>query len=309
MNNVFPSRLVRIAGHILTVLSLVYVFLKLRDSFGSLLPVRFDVTGMGYLFSGILFWCTAFVTTTYAWILLLGEEGKGLSFRYAFIVMGKSQIAKYLPGNVFHYVGRVALGTQKGLSSGAVILSSGMEAFLAAVNGFILAMMSVLLNPEALPFITAHIPPGSRLALVLVALCAGGIVLFFYRSHAASWLRERRSFFRPARILAVIGIYMSVFLLFGIVLKILLAGLWDIHPGLNWYQFSCGFALAWWLGFITPGAPGGIGIREAVFVTLFGSQLGDGIAIGLAILIRIMTTLSDVFTFIIALVIDRRAMK
>jgi uncharacterized membrane protein YbhN (UPF0104 family) len=41
-------------------------------------------------------------------------------------------------------------------------------------------------------------------------------------------------------------------------------------------------------------------VREAVFVGLFESQMGAGLAVGLAVLLRFITILSDLLTFAIA---------
>jgi uncharacterized membrane protein YbhN (UPF0104 family) len=84
------------------------------------------------------------------------------------------------------------------------------------------------------------------------------------------------------------------------ILSLLVTEVFSLHTDVSWYQFSSCYALAWLLGFIVPGAPGGIGIREAVFVSLFGHALGDGLAAGVAIALRLMTTISDLLTFVIA---------
>jgi uncharacterized membrane protein YbhN (UPF0104 family) len=86
----------------------------------------------------------------------------------------------------------------------------------------------------------------------------------------------------------------------GVLIAYLHASMWDVTSGLHWSQFAVGFSLAWVVGFVVPGAPGGIGVREAVFVSLFAPTLGAGIAANLAIALRLITTLSDVVTFALA---------
>jgi len=58
-----------------------------------------------------------------------------------------------------------------------------------------------------------------------------------------------------------------------------------------------GICLAWVLGFIVPGTPGGIGIREVILAELYAQELGQGIAIGLSIVLRVITSLGDLVTF------------
>jgi len=58
-----------------------------------------------------------------------------------------------------------------------------------------------------------------------------------------------------------------------------------------------GFALAWVLGFIVPGAPGGIGIREVILAGLYAQELGQGIAIGLSVVLRVIPSLGVLVAF------------
>jgi len=58
-----------------------------------------------------------------------------------------------------------------------------------------------------------------------------------------------------------------------------------------------GLASAWVLGFIVPGSPGGIGIREVILAGLYAQELGQGIAIGLSVVLRMITSLGDLVAF------------
>ena len=49
------------------------------------------------------------------------------------------------------------------------------------------------------------------------------------------------------------------------------------------------FTVSWLVGTLMPGAPGGIGVRESIFVVLRGSVLMDYEALLLAVLLRIVT--------------------
>ncbi len=57
------------------------------------------------------------------------------------------------------------------------------------------------------------------------------------------------------------------------------------------------FILSWFLGFIIPGAPGGIGIREAALTLLLGEMLDvDSILLGI-VLYRLVSTAGDILGF------------
>ena len=66
------------------------------------------------------------------------------------------------------------------------------------------------------------------------------------------------------------------------------------------------YVFSWLAGFVVPGAPGGIGIRELVVTVLTrGSALGDTIMLA-AIFHRLASVISDAVTYMIGLVMAKR---
>jgi uncharacterized membrane protein YbhN (UPF0104 family) len=53
------------------------------------------------------------------------------------------------------------------------------------------------------------------------------------------------------------------------------------------------FAIAWAAGFIVPGAPAGLGVREAVLIALIAPSMQAGIAVACVGLHRLITALVD----------------
>ncbi|MGK7888736.1 MAG: UPF0104 family protein, partial [Leptolyngbyaceae cyanobacterium] len=65
-----------------------------------------------------------------------------------------------------------------------------------------------------------------------------------------------------------------------------------------WAQFPAlisGFSLAWMLGLVVPGAPGGIGVFEATAIALLGPSTGlsNGVVVGAVALYRLVSTLAE----------------
>ncbi|QSX36832.1 lysylphosphatidylglycerol synthase domain-containing protein [Shewanella sedimentimangrovi] len=74
----------------------------------------------------------------------------------------------------------------------------------------------------------------------------------------------------------------------------------------NFWLLTGSFALAWVAGFVTPGAPAGLGIRETIMVTLLEPAYGPGAALSLALLLRLITSLGDALAFLAGLWLNRR---
>ncbi len=94
------------------------------------------------------------------------------------------------------------------------------------------------------------------------------------------------------------------FLLTGIILKIQAQWYFGV-ANVDLLQLTCLFAVAWVAGYLTPGAPGGVGVREAMMVLLLPPVVGSGVAVGLAFTLRIATTLGDLVAFLAGMVVRR----
>jgi hypothetical protein len=57
------------------------------------------------------------------------------------------------------------------------------------------------------------------------------------------------------------------------------------------------YAAAWLAGFALPGAPGGLGVREAAFIMLVEPTLGAVPGLEIAMATRVVTTLGDLLFF------------
>jgi hypothetical protein len=101
-------------------------------------------------------------------------------------------------------------------------------------------------------------------------------------------------------ILEVIGLYVVAMLLMGAGLAVLSLGLFPAVP-IDYALLTTAFALAWVVGFVTPGAPAGLGIREALLLLLLGHSMGTANASLLILALRIATTLGDMLCFALGL--------
>ena len=77
----------------------------------------------------------------YAWWNLLEQFGASVSKRWAAKIYGLSQLAKYVPGNIFHLAGRQAMGMSAGVGGRILAKSAlwelGIILIAGAVFGFL----------------------------------------------------------------------------------------------------------------------------------------------------------------------------
>ena len=236
---------------------------------------------------------------SFAWRRLLIWCGhKEISANICNRIYGKSQIAKYIPGNIFHVLGRHILGSQVGIKhivlAGATVYEilgllsisiligfSGMFIFgLGDIYFSLYQIISILLT--ALVIIGLAIP----LAPYLMSL--RGIIIP-YKGIGDSFLN--------------IGKVYLFYFIFFLIAGLLLAVITNIFLDINFIitaKLIVIFSIAWIAGFIIPGAPGGIGVREAVIIFFITPIIGEAQSIAVAIALRFITLLGDVWFFIIS---------
>jgi uncharacterized membrane protein YbhN (UPF0104 family) len=74
----------------------------------------------------------------------------------------------------------------------------------------------------------------------------------------------------------------------------------DQQLSLGWPSWLAGFALAWTAGLVVPGAPGGLGVFEAVLLLRLGLQVPEAPLLAIALSYRLVATLADLLAALTA---------
>jgi hypothetical protein len=236
--------------------------------------------------------------------LLFGFGGRARPF-VAESVFLMTQIGKYLPGNVGHFVGRVAVGKMRGISAGSCAASMLSEQLLAVSSAALVAAVGYLLWPADFEPLERYLPAAPWLAAFVLAAALTPMVLGTVANRVGRWMPGR---LRPAlldlrnlgppHILVFVAVCCGVFVILGVIVARVAEAVAGA-PVLPIAAATVGFAAAWVLGLITPGAPGGMGVREAILVVCFAPLVGDGEAFTIALAMRLVSVLGDGTAFLI----------
>lgn len=253
---------------------------------------------LGAIGSGAALYLTGLAVMAHSWRVLLRGFGERPQRLHAEIIDLSTQAAKYIPGNVAHLVGRVALAKAAGYSVTRSTAALLVEHVLAGYAAVILVGIGILATPAAYAAVAAYLPP-KPLLLTLLAL---GIVLPFVTGpvnrmvgarlpqklqeigHRLEQLRKRD----VAWCLVLITIF---FCLGGVVLAHAAQAV--LGESVATVPAIVLFAAAWVAGTSTPGAPGGLGVREAVLSLGLTPVIGGGPALSVALVTRLITVLAD----------------
>ena len=309
MQSVRMRKFVRIAGIIILVVSLVYLGQSVAQNLGRLYEIDLDWSVLAVaVIVCVALYTVALITNAVAWGLIVAHiQPAATSLVAAIWVYGRSQIAKYLPGNVFHYAGRHVIGQRIGWSHVAMGAASVIEAGLVLAAAL---SATVILGASVMPadWVIPPLPVAALLAAVFVATPWALMGWVQKRPRLAKFSGIAEARFTPTAklIISCAAIHLFFVAAIGGATWVLWWGAYgDFRPSLLPMFVAAGSA-AWLVGFVTPGAPGGVGVREAAMVLLLAGTLGESEALIAALLMRVVTTAGDLAFFLLASAIGRK---
>ena len=266
--------------------TLFFIASALRQNWQDVQSLRLHESSGLWLGLGLTVTLVAHFWTGWIWNWILRELGQSTSGWWAVRVYLTTNIAKYLPGNVWHLYGRVMAAKQAGVSASAATLSVLLEPLLMAAAALVIALTNAQKNwPLQLLFLVlvlAAIHPKALNPLLKLARRLKGRA----PDQASDPLQVRRYPLLPLLgELGFVGLRGVGFLL----------TVWALAP----FQFDqlpilfSAFSLAWVMGLVIPGAPGGIGVFEATALTLLSSQFPTSLILGSVALYRAISLLAE----------------
>lgn len=237
--------------------------------------------------AGALTYGGASLLLSTAWRRLLTRGPPTCPPRCYHAVYGRTQIAKYLPGNVFHFAGRQILGRRLGHTQADLATASLLE------TGELMLVAALMALPLAWPWLAASSwwwSLGSGAAAAMIGL----------------WWLGRRALWRPGDLVPLLQaalLYGAFFAICGIIAWVLV---WSVQSGgdrpPDLTTSIAAFTMAWVAGFVVPGAAAGIGIRETVLIMALGTGVGAEIGALVAVALRLVTVGGDGLFFLISLI-------
>jgi glycosyltransferase 2 family protein len=296
------KRFASLAGGVLAVLCLGFFVYALDKHWSGIRDIPLGTQVYGGMVAALALYCATYLTGAKSWQLVLHSLGNRLDYRESLGILTISQFAKYLPGNIGHHLGRVLLARRAGIRTDAAITSVGLDTVLAVSAAAFCASGALQLLPEISTRYGFAI--GRNVAIVLaVGAIAAGIAVAFPapRSHLAQALRHCRSLVaRGNRGRSAMAWFQYVinFALGAAALGCISAA-FTSQPLLALPSLIGVYALAWLVGFLVPGAPAGLGVREALLVLGLSPLLGQDAATATTALFRVVTVAGDGMAFVL----------
>lgn len=284
-------------------LTLFFLLKALNNHWQEVAAIHITKSGWINLVLALNVTLVAHIWSGWVWSWILSVLNQRVNGFWSVQVYLKTNIAKYLPGNVWHFYGRVKCATATGVAIEAATLSVLLEPLLMAAAALLIAIIGNQQENWGLQV----------LSLVVVAIAIHpwslniGIKLLSQLK-----LKNKRSIHIEANKLEILHYPLLPLLgelgFLGLRSVGFLLTLRAFTP-LNLSQISflvSTFSIAWLLGLIIPGAPGGIGVFEVTILGLVEQRFSTGLMLSTVALYRLISILAEAIGAGLALICERR---
>ncbi len=256
----------KLVGRVLSVVTLIYVFYFIASLISTEevkgISIYLIVLMIVFVFfsSGLIF------MNAYVFKIILSKLCQvNIPYRVVSEMYVVSNIYKYLPGNIMHYVSRNILASKYDVSQKSI--------FQATVYEILLIVMTWIL------FIVSAYTVRQGYSVVGIVILIAVAYLFMKKGLSKIFLLS----------FVLITAYNSVFVA-------LFAGYMKEPFSIELVDVALVQSISWLAGFLTPGAPGGVGIKEFVLIQTSPVKWIEGLAI-VAVIHRVVIVLTDVLSY------------
>lgn len=272
-------------GSIISFFGMVYVVYRILGYKDKLEWSGIGVLGLVYIvFFCLLYGCISFLLVV-GWHQILHHLDLKIPFLSSVKIYGRSQLAKYIPGTIFQFVGRQVLGNTYNYSNKKMGVSVFWELGLISSTGIYICLyvLPLFVNKNLFfHFYLLFFPFFIFIAYKIIEKYLGKNIahasLAYFSFHLAS-----------------AGIFLGL-----VIMK-------DINHLMSIGDISIiigAYIAAWLIGLLTPGAPGGIGIREFVLFSLLGNLIIPTALYPIIIYSRIVTIGGDVLFYVVSMLLE-----
>lgn len=214
-----------------------------------------------------------------------------------------TNISKYLPGNIWHFYGRINALQKAGYSLSLASISVVIEPLLMAASALLITIFSASLglmkSSSNLGIFALQI-----FSLVVVLIGIHPLIINpILNKLSRSKIKDKEQIIEikltKYPLIPLLG--EAIFLLLrGTAFIFALNALMSVKLSLIPQVLSV-FSFAWLLGLIVPGAPGGLGIFEATAIaSLDASEFPQGVVLAVVALFRLSSILAELFSALFA---------
>ncbi len=293
----------RVAGWILAVAILIFLAQTLLSSWDKVAASGFRFQfNLPLLAVSLVLLVIGRGFAVEAWRRILRSLGNDITFRFAFYTWFISNLARYIPGNVWQVATMMVLVEREGVSWMNALLSQ-------AVYTAIALSVTALFGLTLLPFAQDYLPLAALLFIALIIFFALPPVfrlLLWITARLAQYLRktarlETAQTKPPSFVQGLIPPFCSCLMwtINGLGFYLFVRSITEV-PLQNLPSFMAMNAAAYFIGYISFITPSGLGFREGAMAFFLAPFFPAPVAVAIAFLTRIWSTVGEMLGVLIA---------
>jgi len=230
--------------------------------------------------------------------LVKNVSGVKVDYPLAIKVYNIANLYKYIPGGVMYFIGRNQMvGPTKSLTHGKVALATVLEGILWGIVGATISFIYAF-NYSVNYFHKLEIMPLAQTIFVIVLIIII-LLIFLFRKKLKKAIDNLKGHIKDFSFVIFKRITWT-FVLMNLWSTTFLATLIIMGAEVN---FSLAitvmglYTLSWTIGFLTPGVPSGIGVREAMMLMFLSAAIDQSILLGAIVMHRGLQVVGDVIAY------------
>jgi len=289
----------QILAYIITVLSFFFLLrffftLNLKD-----LKLPDPLWAIVYLLLFIFLYSLTIFCFSFSWKLILEFlSQEKLSYTNVIEVYTKANLAKYIPGKVVYLAVRNLLGNRYGWKQSIILMSNVLEIFFLFLTTCLVSL--VLTHKDFIDVILLIYKKIKgkfifSFIIIIFMFILGGVLYLLIKKR--DYIRELKKILTWDFLILSIKIFIInsiAFFISGLILFLIYSFVMGIHvENSQIIKIITSYILSWMGGFVNPGAPGGIGIRETILILLLASTCGSSTTLMAVLLHRLVSVTGD----------------
>lgn len=303
------NKLLKYVGNIITILAIALIIKKLylTETDYSIIFLKdksFFLLIILLIYMLIVFWGGI------PWLGIVNVlSERNIRYSEAAFIFVKSNILKYIPGNIFQYAGRNELAVTKNIKHSIVALATLID---VVWNILTMLFFSVIMSGnELLAWLREqHIFTHNSIFFVCSFIIICVIIFLVFCIWKRQILKDIMLKVVSVKFWCVLAFNFIFYVFIGVISAGLYVVIFSLISG-NVYSlheviiYTGIMLVALVAGFVTPGAPGGVGVREAASFFLLNGMIDETVILSGIIIMRIISVIGDLVTYIVVLLFSR----
>tara|TARA_B100000579_G_scaffold296367_1_gene246475 strand:+ start:3447 stop:4406 length:960 start_codon:yes stop_codon:yes gene_type:complete len=285
----------------ITIVSFFFIAFSIYRNFEGLSNLKITIKEIIWFSVGILFSFLSIIINAYAWKLLINSIGLGGIKLKIIRIFINTNIYKYLPGGVWHFVSRYKT-LKLTLSNEKSVESILLEPLLMLVAGLIYIpfgsyniFIIIICWSSPLVFV-----PGFRKFIIKTLKRMKASIFTSIDKDQSEKLVNNNKITYSKTYYPFMPLFIEVlFILFRFFGFLSCMSAFSIGSVISQRQLISSFSLAWITGLVVPAAPGGLGVFESIILFSLGSQLPEAPLLASLLCYRLVSTSSDILASLI----------